>query len=593
MINKEKGQILVLVITALGVVLFTVLFIIGGAQLYFQNALYSVNSEKAVLLAEAGIDKAVASLNETGGSYNGETETTLDEGSFSVEIADKDAANKIIKSTGYIPNKSNPKVKRAVTLQVSKGVGVSFMYGLQVGAGGITMGTGSTINGSVYSNGSISGGNNSRFTGDVYVAGAGQAEADQQSDCLEVSCQDYIFGRSEGGENRQDVAQSFRSSSDGSLNKIAVKLQRVGSPANAVVRIMSDSNGKPNKNGVLATGTLQAGRVSESAPPAFVDVTFDTSPNLENDHTYWIMIHSASLNSSNYWIWSLDFSQSYMPGVPKWSSDWQGGTWSAITGDLGFKTYMSGGVNSLNLGNNSIIDGNVHANTISGQFTISKDAYYQIIADAVTVSGTRYPASDDPAQTVFPISDANIADWKAAAETEGIINGNVTGCPSQLGPGKINGSVSLGNSCNIRVVAPVWITGSVSTGNSTKLNLDPSFGASSGMMIADGTVNLANGSDILGSGTAGSYLMLLTTFDSRSGGGSAVEIGNSSISGILYAPFGKVELANGASFKEITAWEINLGNDAVLNYQSGFASTFFSSGPSGSFSLVKRTYQVK
>lgn len=590
---NQSGQILLLVFVAMGVVLFTVLFVVGGAQIYSQNAIYSVDSEKATALAEAGVDKALASLNKSGGVYNGETETVLGDGSYSVAVTNKDAATKILQVTGYIPNKTDPKTKRIITVQASKGVGVSFIYGMQIGNGGLSLGNGSTINGSVYSNGNISGGNNSNFTGDVWVAGAAQVTADQQSDCTGANCQDYIFGNSISGENRQDVAQSFKPSTEGLLNKVSLKLKKVGSPANPTVRIMSDSSGKPNKNGVLATGTLSANLVTGQY--GLIDVTFNTAPNLNGDSTYWIMIHAVTLDSSHYWVWLNDLAQGYNRGLPKWSSNWQASnpSWNAISGDLGFQTYMGGTATSINLANGSVINGNVHANTITGNITIIKDAYYQTLDPSVVVQGIKYPGSTDPAPTVFPISDANITAWKDAAEAAGIINGNIPGCVATLGPGKIVGDVSLGNGCNVKIVAPVWITGTLGAGNTTKFTLDQSFGIASGMIIVDGRVSLGNGVDFLGSGTDGSYLMLLSTYNSIINGEEAIDSGNSAISGILYAPYGKVELANGASFKELTAWKINLGNTATLNYQTGLAQTFFSSGPAGSFSLVKGTYQVK
>lgn len=590
---KEQGQAFLLVIMVVAVVLVITITLIGGATLYFQNATYSVNAEKATALAEAGVDKALASLNKTGGSYNGEIETILGDGSYSVTITSKDAATKIIESTGYLPNKTAPKVKRVIKIQVSKGVGVSFVYGLQIGEGGLEMGNGSTLNGSIYSNYNISGGNNSILNGDVYVAGGTQAGADQEHDCSGVNCQDYIFGKSVSGEARQDVAQSFKPSRDAVLNKISLKLKKVGSPANPTIRIMTDSGGKPNKNGILASTNLSANLVTNQY--SFIDVTFSSSPNLDNDNTYWIMIHSQSLDNSNYWVWSDDLAQSYNNGVPKWSSNWQASNpvWNSISGDLGFKTFLSGTATSINLNNGSQINGNAHANTINGNIIIQKDAYYQTIGPQVTVNGTKYADSSDPAPTTFPISEANITDWKNAAELAGIQTGNITSCVSTLGPGKIVGNVSLGNSCNVKVLAPVWITGTLSTGNTTKFTLDASFGVASGMIIVDGTTSFGNGVDLLGSGTAGSYLMLLSTYNSIVNDNEAINSGNSAISGIIYAPLGSVELANGASFKEITAWKIELGNTATLNYQSGLASTFFTSGPSGSYSLVKGTYQVK
>ncbi|MCL5784718.1 MAG: hypothetical protein M1142_05190 [Patescibacteria group bacterium] len=593
-LKDQSGQILILTFAALGIALFTVLFVIAGSQVYFQNAQYSYRSESAMAIAEAGVDKALASLNKTGGSYNGEAETSFGEGSYSVIVTDKDAATKILQVTGYIPNKANPKVKRTITIQASKGEGLSFNYGMQIGNGGLQMGNTNTIKGSIYSNGNILGGDGNTFTGDVYIAGASQPTADQQSDCIDANCQDYIFGKNVGGENRQDVAQSFRPFVDGILNKVSLKLKKVGTPANPTVRIMADSSGKPNKNTILATGTLSANLVTNQY--SFVDVTFSTSPNLNNGTPYWIMIHSQSLDNSNYWVWSLDLAGSYTQGAAKWSASWQAGSpvWTGISGDLGFQTYMGGAPTSLNLTNGSAVNGSVHANTVTGNMTISKDAYYQTLGPSVTVSGTKYPGSTDPAPAVFPISDANITDWKNQAAAAGITNGNVSGCPSTLGPGEINGNVSLGNSCNIKVFSPVWITGALNVGNSTRFMLDSSFGAGSGMIIVDGKTILGNSVDFAGSGTSGSYLMLLSTYNSvLNGGVEAIDSGNSSFSGIIYAPYGKVELANGSSFNELTAWEIDLGNVSTLTYQSGLASTFFSSGPAGSFSLVKGTYQVR
>lgn len=594
----QSGQMLILVFVALGVVLFTVLFVIGGSQVYYQNSQYSFQAESVVAIAEAGVDKALASLNKTGGSYNGETETSLGDGSYSVTVANKDAASKILTVTGYIPNKTNPKIKRTITIQGTKGVGIAFNYGLQIGQGGISMGNGATLNGSIYSNGNISGGNNTLITGDVFVAGGTQPTADQQSDCSGVNCQDYIFGKTVSGENRQDAAQSFKPGITAVINKVALKLKKNGAPSNPIVRIMSDSNGNPNKNNVLATGTLSANLVSTQY--GFVDVTFDSTPNLSANTFYWIMIHTNSLDNANYWYFSNDLAQSYTRGQPKWSSNWQAGSpvWNDIAGDFGFKTYTGGVATSISLSSGSTVNGSVHANTINGGsgVTINQDAYYQILDPSVTVRGTKYPGSADPTPTVFPVSEANIADWKDQAEQSGVTIGNISGgsgCTMTLGPGKIVGNIALGNGCTVSVKAPLWVTGNISGGNTTKFILDATYGATSGLIVVDGTTNFGNGSDLAGSGTAGSYLMLLSTYDSTQTNIKAVDTGNSSISGIVYAPKGKVELANGASFKEVTAWQIDLGNTATLTYDTGLASTVFSAGPAGAYSLIKGTYQVK
>lgn len=611
---KEDGQILLLVFIALGIVLFTVLFVIGGSQVYFQNSQYSYEAESANYIAEAGIDKALASLNKTGGSYNGETETFIGGGSYSSEIINKDSENKILKVTGYVPNKANSKAKRTISMVVAKGTGIAFNYGLQTGEGGFCMGNGALLNGSIYSNGKIYTGNNAKITGDVYVAGGVQQSPNQQNECSSTNCQDYIFGKSISGESRQDVAQSFKPSTTNILTKLSLKLKKSGSPANQTVRIMSDDNGKPDKNNVLATGTLYSDLVSTQY--GFVDIVLDSTPSLNADATYWIMIHTNSLDNTNYWYWSEDSSQGYTRGLSKWSSNWQSGnpTWIQIAGDLDFKIFLGGLATSISLSNGTSIDGNVHANTISGisSTSISKDAYYQAITDTQVSGGSCpnqhcHPGSEDPSPTIFPISDNYISDWKNQAVNAGVTSGDVVNnnnCNINLGPGKISGNIQLGNGCTITIKSPLWVTGSIAGGNSTIFILDQSFGGTSGLIIVDGKTTLGNGSDLKGTGVSGSYLMLVSNFDSTQSGSKAcsdgtfdgsmaVDIGNSTISGILYSPKGAINFSTGASFKEIYAWNITLGNNSTLNYDTGFSSTVFSSGPSGSYSLVKGTYQVR
>jgi len=594
MTKNQSGQILIVVFIALGVVLFTVLSIITGAQVYFQNSQHSVDGEKAVALAEAGIDKALNSLNKTGGSYNGESETSVGDGSYSVTITSTDAATKVIEAIGYLPNKTKPKIKRTIKATSSRGVGVAFVYGVQVGEGGLQLGNNNIVQGSIYSNGNISGGNNNSISGDAWVAGGPQASADQQTDCSGSNCQDFIFGKTVNGNSQLDVAQSFQPACIDpptcaiALNKVSLKLKKFGNPADVTVRIMADSNGKPDKNNVLATGTLFASLVTSTY--GFIDVTFSTSPALSAGTTYWIML-DTSANSSNYWAWQNDLAQSYTNGVPKWSPNWNTSnpSWNSFNGDLSFKTTMGGGITSITGGSGFTVSGSVHANTISG-LTISKDAYYQTLTNS-TVSGTKYPGSVDPPPKVFPISGSNITDWKNQAQANNL---SALVCNSTWGPGKYSGNVTIGNNCSVIVKSPIWITGNFTLGNSNTFTLDSSYGSTSGVMVIDGVVEFGNTNKMLGTGMGSSLLMILSTYDSLAHGGeSAIEIGNTGNSGVFYASSGILEPGNNNQYKELTAWQIKLTNNSTINYETGLSSTLFTSGPWGSYSLIKGTYQVK
>lgn len=587
---RERGQIMVIVFVAVGVVLFTVLSVIAGAQIYHQNAEYALESEKATALAEAGLDKAVNSLNKTGGAYNGETDISLGDGVYSVKLIAKDAATKIVEATGYVPNSTQPRSKRTIRVEVSKGVGVSFVYGIQVGEGGLELGNNNEVQGTIYSNGNITAGNNNLITGDAWVAGGPAGSADQETDCSGANCTDFIFGTSVAGLLQLDSAQSFKPTITEKLNKISIKIKKTGNPSDITVRIMKDKEGKPDKNDVLATGTLFASLVSSAY--SFIDVTFNTTPQLAAETLYWIMIDTSS-DSSNYWAWQNDLAQSYTRGFPLWSPNWNTGNaaWNPIIGDLSFKTIMGGAVTSIRAGNNSKVLGSVHANTIEN-LIIGKDAYYKTIISS-TVGGQSFPNSEDSPPKVFPISDANITDWQNQAQTNGIVTGNISTCLTTLDAKKYAGNIIFDNNCTVTVKSPIWITGNLTLNNKNSLKLDTSYGASSGVIMVDGVVTLGNDNVLAGTGQASSILMVLSSYDSRSDGVSAIKVNNTGNSGVFYANKGIIEPGNKNNFKELTAWQIKLTNDSIINYETGLSSTLFSSGPGGSYSLVKGTYQVK
>lgn len=594
--SKQKGSIFPLTLIALTSILIITLVLVSSSFTLKESSKYSLDKLEAVTLAEAGIEKAIASLN-VNPSYNGEDKIVLGPGVYSVTVTSVDSNNKVVEATGYIPNKEDPKTKQSIKIQISKGEGISFPYGLQIGEGGLNMGNSSILSGSVYSNGNITVGNSSIITGDVWVAGGTQPTANQQSECVSL-CQDYLFGKSVSGENRLDVAQSFQISQDAVVNKVSLKLKKYGLPPNITVRILGDNNNKPDKNNIKTSGTLSADLVTNAY--GFVDVTFSSTPTLTSGTRYWIVLDTSS-DTNKYWSFELDTLQGYNNGSPKWSPNWQASSpvWTAIAGDFGFKVYIGGIITKFTGGNSTAVNGDLRANTIQN-VTINGDAYYQSIT-ASTVNGISNPNSPDPAPEAFPVSQANIDAWKQEAEAAGVTNGNLVygnSCNINLGPGKLVGNLTLGNSCTVTVTTPYWITGNITAGNSTTFKLPASFGGSSGVVLVGGTTVIGDGCQnfgcgFKGSGTDGSYLMLLSTYDSTSTGTPAVTAGNSSFSGIFYAPKGLISLGNGASFKEISAWKIVTGNDAVLTYEQGLSETFFSAGPTGSFSVIKGTYQLK
>lgn len=593
----QKGQILALLIVSLSVILTGVLVTIAGSRVYFETSKYSIFSEAALNLAEAGIDKAIASLNASGGNYNGEQETFLGDGSYSVGITEKDASTKIITATGYMPSKTSPKAKRTVTVQISLGVGTAFVYGIQVGEGGLQLGNSNTVTGSVYSNGNITAGNSNEISGDAWVAGGPQPDPDQQTDC--VTCQDFIFGKTVDGNSVLDVAQSFTPSITQTINKVSLKIKKFGTNhPNLTVRVLQDDNGKPNKNAALTEGTLYESLVTSEYPiNDWINVTFNSSPTLNANTPYWLMIDTSS-DSDNYWSWHNDLAQSYTGGLAKWSPKWDHGspTWTTINpGDLSFKIYMGGIPTAIRAGANKIdIGGDAHANTIENA-DVTGDAYYQTIISS-TVGGTSHPASADPPPKVFPISEANIEQWREDALENGggePIVGDINNCVAALDSSRIIGNVTFDSGCNLTVTSPIHIVGNLTLNSNNQLKLASSYGAGSGVIVVDGIITMNSNNRFLGTGTGSSLLMALSTYDSRTSGIAAIALNSQGNTGVFYANNGVIEPGTNNQFKELTAWGIRLINGSTINYETGLSSTIFTSGPTGAYSIAKGTYKVE
>ena len=600
---NQKGAIFALALIALTAILVITVVIVTNSYTYKQSSRYSLDNLEATTLAEAGIDKAVASLNKSGGSYSGEQEEFLGAGSYSVTVTDIDQNTKKVESTGYIPSKSDPKLKSTATVMMQKGAGIAFSYGIQAGDGGFDISGGSRVNGSVYSNNDINISGGGVITGDAYVAAGTSPTADIQKQCEMPNCDDYIFGKSVNGENRLDVAQSFRPSTTSSINKVSLRLKKVGTPTNINVRIMTDNGGKPSKTS-LALGTLAANLVTTQY--SYVDIGFTTNPTLNSNTTYWIMLDTASDNA-NYWVWSRDTLGTYTQGSPSFSPNWGAGnpSWTAISGDLDFKTYMGGDLNRISGVESGYINGSAYANTLIGDnpsaLIIGQHAYYQtqnsIMAHGQNCNSQSntycHPGSTDPPPLNFPISQANIDEWKDMAD-DVVQNGDYViqwPCNTTLQKKKYVGNVTVQGGCNIQIESPVWITGNLNVTGGSTVRLNSSYGPASGVVVSDGAITLNGGSKFLGSGQAGSYLTAISTYNSQINSAVTVSGGNSS--SIVFAPYGIIDLQGGTNLREATAWKIRLTGGAIVTYETGVANPFFSSGPQGSFSVVSGTYQLK
>lgn len=289
---------------------------------------------------------------------------------------------------------------------------------------------------------------------------------------------------------------------------------------------------------------------------------------------------------------------------------------------ISFGFNVQAGVGGITMGNNSFIEGSAYSNgdiaggsgaMISGSATSASssistgiisgvtigangegDAYAHTINDS-NVAGTIYCQNGsnnnkpcdtglpDPAPITFPISDQNILDWKNEAELGGTHLGDykIDGTSVSLGPRKITGNLIVTNNAFLTLTGNLWVVGNINISNNAIVSLSPSYGVSDGVIITDGIVNVNNNATFNGSGSEGSFILVLSTSDST----SAITLANNGGAVILYAADGTVELKNNALAKSLNGKHINLNNNAVVLYDEELANFNFVNGASGEWEI--------
>lgn len=421
------------------------------------------------------------------------------------------------------------------------------------------------------------------------------------------------------GTNQIDIAQSFKPSITDKSPKVELYLKKIGNPQNATLRLVKDGAGSPSTNlaDVLATGTIDVSLITGSY--AWINVSFASPPTLSANTLYWL-VADTNPDSANYIVWGLDTAGGYANGSIKKSIDWSQGNWTNVSGDLNFRVYMggtdhqiksvaisgsanvhiidssavTGNANTFNLIGGSVT-GNVSADSISN-CAITGNAAYNTRTNCTVTGNATTPNTPpaDPPKISLPISDETINNWKTDASSGGTCvppecdaSGNYapTTCSISLGPKKIIGNLTLSASCSggqlLTVTGTIWVVGNIEIDNNAKVSVAASYGDTSGIMLADGTIHLSNNGVFSGSGTPGSYIMFLTT---ALGGGhhdSAVDLHNNASGAVFYASRGMIWLHNNVNVTELVGYKIHLDNNAVLTYDLGLQNAKFSSGPGG------------
>jgi hypothetical protein len=545
---------------------------------HVHSTLTLIQSKETYYLAEAGLEDALIRLKKnkivsTGNTFtvNGYTATMNVVSNYNARTVTS-TANR----GGMI---------RKMEADVIAGVGASFNYGVQTGNGGFILANSSGVIGNVYSNGDIIGDNGSFITGSAIAANSASLTTDQANGTAGTPANSINFRNAAAS---QDVAQSFQVSTTSPVNKARFYIKKTGSPGSATVKIMMDSSGSPGTI-VVDTATLgdTAGSGAITTSYGWVNATFTSNSELYPGTTYWLVIETATNNTSNYY--TLAANSGYATGTAKvgvrssqtWNNTSPGGL------DGYFEIYLGGilsMIDNVDIGTGAT--GEAHANMVKNS-TIAGTLYCQTGSSNNKACNTSKP---DPSSVGFPISESNIDFWKEEALEGGVFTGNYNASGTRsIGPMKIDGNFQLTG--DITLNGNLWITGNLTGSNGAEMGLASLYEDASGVIIVDGYIDLSNNMQFAGApGATNSYILLLTTSACPNSSpcapnSSAIYLGNNAGAVLLNAQNGKLHLKNGSSISEAVAYQIELDPNAVVEYVTGLANVNFSTGPSGGWNI--------
>jgi hypothetical protein len=577
-LNMQQGNVLIIVtMLFVAISLSVALGLVSPVIRATRVAENSLHSRQSYFLAESGAEDAFYRI-KNGMAISPSETIAIDNDSVITTITTVGNNQKTIVSQGDSRN-----AERSVTFLLTTGNGIAFNYGLQAGNGGMTIGGGSTIDGNVYSNGSVDA-VSATITGSATAANSAALSADQSNATPATPASSITFRNSSAS---QDFAQSFQISSSEPINKVQFYMKKVGNPADATVRLVSDNGGSPNTT-ALDSVTLSSSLITTSY--GWIEAVFPAQVSLMPETTYWIVIDNGNNNNNSYYV--IAANNTYAYGAAKTGS--YGGTWAGTTLDGYFNIY-TGGITSL-IGGASYVGGvtigsagvgDAWAATVNGA-NVAGNLYCATGANNNKACNTSKP---NPSPQAMPFSEANIQDWKDEADAGGTIVGNyaVGSAGGTITSKHITGNLTVSGGGTLTLSGTVWVEGSITLTSGGKLRLPATYGLNSGKLVSDGIVTISGGGSI-GSGVPGSYIFIVTTSQCPNtigcGGISAINVNGGAGAIAVDAQYGNVALSGGATINAVVGNSITVTGGSVITYDEGLASPSFVSGPSGSWELA-------
>jgi Tfp pilus assembly protein PilX len=168
MIRQEHGYVISVIIFFVLIIMVTLAVSMGALASARQHAsTNAISSTKSYYAAESGIEDALMRLSSN--HQMASTSYTLTVGTTTANVT----IPAIIGGSRAITSKGNSGVisRKIQAVYAVDSQTASFHYAVQIGPGGLSMGSGSQVQGNIFADGNISG--SGTITNDVIVAGAG------------------------------------------------------------------------------------------------------------------------------------------------------------------------------------------------------------------------------------------------------------------------------------------------------------------------------------------------------------------------------------------------------------------------------------
>ncbi|MFH1671340.1 MAG: hypothetical protein ABH889_01005 [Candidatus Portnoybacteria bacterium] len=242
-------------------------------------------------------------------------------------------------------------------------------------------------------------------------------------------------------------------------------------------------------------------------------------------------------------------------------------------------------IQGINVGENATVHTCENANITGTLYYVSGGGIGSCTYDTAVDTG---PNEIEPVS--LPISLSQINDWEleaAAGEiitNDVVVNGIQSMGPVQIGTLAQPKNLTVGIDATLRLNGTIYVTGNIIFNNNSMIRLEDSYGSLSGIIIADGTIMISNGTQLNGSGFPGSYILILSTKNDTVN--PVIDVRNNAAGAIFYTNSGLIYLKNNMKAREVTGYKIQLENNAEIQYETGLEDAMFSTGPGGSWEVT-------